>query len=75
MKDPLRVTYNDLIADAEWELKRMKKTFPGLVISGRMSAWSATHLIEKEKTKVKIFKALKEMNAKFISKDMALTQG
>ena len=69
IKDPLRVTYNDMIADTEEKLKWMKRVFPGRVIAGKMSQWHATHRIEMEKTKLRIFQALKGMNAKFIDKN------
>ncbi len=70
MKDPLRVTYQDMINDCEQTLKWMQKTFPGRVASGKMNEWHATHRIEMEKTKLKVFKALKSINAKFITQDI-----
>lgn len=70
MKDPLRVTYSDLIADTEHKLKQYEKDFPKRVAAGTMNPDRKTHRIEMEKTKLKIFKALKGINAKFITKDI-----
>lgn len=68
MKDPLRVTYSDMITDTESQLKWMQKEFPKRVTAGTMTSWAATHRIEMEKTKLKVFRALKGINARFITK-------
>lgn len=56
MKSPLSFTYHDMIREAEYELARMEKDFPGLVLQQRIPDSIARRKIEIKKRLIKMLK-------------------
>jgi len=56
MKNPLHITYNDLLKEQEDRLKYMEKDYPVKVLQGSMTSWSATRKLEIQRRLVKMLK-------------------
>lgn len=56
MKNPLHITYNDLLKEQEDRLKYMEKDYPVKVLQGSMTSWSATRKLEMQRRLVKMLK-------------------
>lgn len=56
MKSPLSFKYEDLILEAEKELARMEKHFPGLVLQKRLPDTIASRKIAMKKALIKHLK-------------------
>lgn len=56
MKSPLSIKYEDLIREAEYELTRMERDFPGLVQQQRMPDTVATKKIVVKKKLIAMLK-------------------
>lgn len=59
-KNPLTISYTDLIRASESRLNWMQKTYPGRVIAGTMTGDGAVRKVEEERTLLRILKRLKE---------------
>jgi len=59
LKNPLSISYQDLIDQAEARLKWMEGKYPALKESKQISDWTATHNIECQRTLVKLLKKFK----------------
>lgn len=59
-RSPFQVSYNDLIDSTEERIKWMERNYPRLVLENRIKGYQATHNIEVEKVKLKLFKKFKK---------------
>ena len=60
VKNPYSVSYDDLIESTQQRLKWMEDNYPRMKMEGRIKDWVATHNIEIEKVKLKLFRKFKK---------------
>jgi hypothetical protein len=59
MKSALTISYNDLIKHAEAQVAWMEKKYPGMKLSGAITAFNADHRLECARTIVRLLKKQK----------------
>lgn len=59
-KNPLIVSFQDLVDQAQAQLRFMEHAFPARVAEGSMSGWTATHKIAVQKQLVKLLRKAKK---------------
>lgn len=58
-KNPLHITYNDLIEETESRLKWMQESYPSKIIAGGISSITAQRKMEVQKTLLRLLKKAK----------------
>lgn len=58
-KNPLNISFDDLIEAASKRLEWMESEYPSKLIVGQITQWTATHNLECQKTLVRLLKRCK----------------